>query len=118
MLQKILITAGGVLIAIALFAFFQFGQMVYQLIYTPEQIGILQFLIKHIPQSQELISGTISGNNFAIQLAEPFRLMACLITIVLCSSVLVGIFRVIMLAGVELIKLAVTLAPVESTPHR
>ena len=83
--------------------------MVYQLIYTPEQIGVLQFLIKHIPQSQDLISGNINGNNFVIQLAEPFRLMACLIVIVICSSVLVGIFRVILQAGIALIKLSTNL---------
>lgn len=111
MLQKLLLFIGLVLIAAALFAFFQFAQVVYQLIYTPEQIGILQFLIRHIPESRDLLSGTLDNKNFVIQLAEPFRLMACLVTIVLCSSVLVGIFRVILQAGIELIKLSATLPP-------
>lgn len=111
MLQKILLSIGLVLITAALFAFFQFAQMIYQLIYTPEQVGILQFLIKHIPESQDLLLGTVDNKHFVIQLAEPFRLMACLVTIVLCSSVLVGIFRVILQAGVELIKLSTTLPP-------
>jgi len=85
MLQKILIALGSVLIGASLIAFFQFAQLIYQLIYSPEQIGILQFIIKHIPETQEVISGTINTEHFVIQLAEPFRLISCLIVITLCS---------------------------------
>ena len=118
MLQKILIAIGTLLIAGALLAFFQFAQVVYQLIYMPEQVGVFQFLIKHIPQSQDLISGTINGNNFVIQLAEPFRLLVCLFVIVLSSSILVGIFRVILLAGIELIKLGTAQTTTEFDNYR
>lgn len=106
MLQKILLAAGLVLIAISVFAFFQFVQVVYQLIYTPEQIGIFQFLIKHIPEQQELFSGTVNGSSFVINLAEPYRLIVCLIAIVICLSILLGVFRIILLVGVKLIKLS------------
>ena len=118
MYRNILITLGSALIGASLIAFFQFVQLIYQLFHNPEQVGILQFIIKHIPETQEIISGTINTEHFTIQLAEPFRLLSCLIVITLCSSVLVGVFRIIMMAGMELIKLGIAQTTAEFDNYR
>jgi hypothetical protein len=114
MLKKILIIFGGVLITASLAIFLSFSMLVYQVIYEPEQVGVLKFLVSHIPQTNEAaIFGVINETNFAIHITEPFRLISCLIAITLCLYVLVGIVRVIMMAGIELIKLGASLDETE-----
>lgn len=105
MLQKVLIAIGGLLVASAVAVFLCFTWLVYQIIYEPEQVTVLKFLEQHLPVNTEAISGVILDNQFVIQVHEPFRLLFCFIGIVLCLSVLISIFRVILQAGIEIIKL-------------
>jgi len=119
MLKKILIIFGGLLIITSVAIFLSFSVLVYQVIYEPEQVSVLTFLASHIPQTNEAaIFGMIDEANFAIHITEPFRLISCLIAITLCLYILVGIFRVILMAGIELIKLGVSLDETEQELNR
>lgn len=113
MLKKILIIFGSSLVTLSLAVFFVFSMLVYQVIFEPEQVDILQFIASKIPPTDEIISGAINNNNFVIHATEPFRLVFCFIAITLCLYVLVGIFRIIMMAGLELIKLGTSLVETE-----
>jgi hypothetical protein len=113
MLKKLLIIFGGFLVTVSLTIFCAFSMLVYQIIYEPEQVSVLRFIAGKMPQTNEVISGTINESNFVIQASEPFRLVFCFMVITFCLYVLVGIFRVIMMAGLELIKLGTSLVETE-----
>ncbi len=113
MLKKLLIIFGSSLVTVSLTVFLAFSMLVYQVIYEPEQVDILKFIASKMPQTDEVISGRINDSNFVIHATEPFRLIFCFMAITVCLYVLVGIFRVIMMAGLELIKLGTSLVATE-----
>jgi hypothetical protein len=72
MLKNILIIFGGAFITASLAIFLSFSMLVYQLIYEPQQVGVLKFPASHIPQTNEAaIFGSINKANFAFHLTEP-----------------------------------------------
>lgn len=109
MLKRLLIIFGGSLITVSLAVFLVFSMFMYQVIYEPEQVEILKWLATKMPATNEALSGTINDSHFAIYVTEPFRLIACVIVISFCLSIFIGIFRVMVVAGVDLIKLGTSL---------
>jgi hypothetical protein len=118
MLKKILIIFGGSLITVSLAVSLVFSMFLYQVIYEPEQIGILKWLASKMPQTNEALSGTINDSHFAIYITEPFRLIACVIAITFCLSIFVGIFHIIVAVGIDLIKLGTSFDTAEKFDNK
>ena len=89
------------------------GQIVMQIINEPEQVGLLQFIAKQIPNDGPLVFGGTSESNFEINLSGSGKMVIFFVLGIFALGVLAGIVKSLISAGVDIMRaaLAIPLPP-------
>lgn len=102
----LLVLSGSVLIIAAVIILLCISLLVYQIFYEPDEIYLINYLMKTIDLSDKAFFGQINEANFFIHMSDPIKYFLYLMAVVLVLSIVVSIFRGILSAGVTLIKVA------------
>ena len=98
-LGVLLVGAGGLLLA-------YLGILVFQVINSPEEIKIVQFVLAHIQIGDKALYGTAGQETFEVHLAEPVRTAIFLFLGVLILGVLARILSTLISSGLAMIRIA------------
>jgi len=108
-LGVLLVGAGGLLLA-------YLGMLVFQVIHSPEEVKIVQFVLDHIQIGDKALYGTAGKETFEVHLTEPVRTAIFLFLGVLILGVLARILSTLISSGLEMMRMAHTQAKEQLKP--
>lgn len=82
------------------------GLLVFQIINTPEEVKIVQFILTHIQGGDRAIYGSVGKETFEINMADPVRTAIFLFLGVLILGVLARILSTLISSGLAMMRLA------------
>lgn len=97
-LGVLLVGAGGLLLA-------YLGLLVFQVINSPEEIKIVQFVLAHIQIGDKALYGTAGQETFEVHLTEPVRTAIFLFLGVLILGALARILSTLISSGLAMIRM-------------
>lgn len=97
---------GLILVGVGGLILLYIGIIILQIIINPEEVKIVEFFLTHIKVNETTVIGQFGGNNFTITLSESIRTILFLFIGALIFSVLAGIVRMLISAGISIIKLS------------
>ena len=100
-LGVLLVGAGGLLLVYV-------GLLVFQIINTPEEVKIAQFILTHIQIGDRAIYGSLGKETFEVNLADPVRTALFFFLGVLILGVLARILSTLISSGLEMMRVANT----------
>jgi hypothetical protein len=109
-LGVLLVGAGGLLLA-------YLGILVFQVINSPEEVKIVQFVLDHIQIGDKALYGTAGKEAFEVHLTEPVRTAIFLFLGVLILGTLARILSTLIASGLEMMRMANTQAKDQLKPH-
>ena len=102
-----LMAIGLALVIIGAFLLIYIGYLVYQVINNPEEIRIVEFLLEQVRLEDKAIYGITADQAFEINWSESLRTVTFVFIGVLVISVLAGILKTLIGAGIQILRLAV-----------
>lgn len=95
----ILIISGAVLAMI-------YGHVAYQIIYTPQNVPVLNYILGHVPATIPVssIKGTMGTTPFEIVLPETFTMYSFTFLLFIGFGILLSITRCLIWSGIQIVK--------------
>ena len=96
----VLIVSGGVLALL-------YGHVAYQLLYTPQNVPILTYIMGHVPADigNSSFKGTINGQSFELFLPETLTIYGTIFLMFVGFGLLLAIARCLSGTGIQIIKI-------------
>jgi hypothetical protein len=95
----VLIVSGAVLALI-------FGHVAWQIIYAPEKVPVLEYILGHVPANlaPSSLKGSIAGQPFDIALPEAFTVYGTTLLMFIGFGMLLSVSRCLSGVGIQLVK--------------
>ena len=105
-LAPLLLVIGIVLIVSGAILTLLYGHVAYQILYTPQNVPVLTYVLGHIPATIPVssIKGTMGTTPFEIVLPETFTMYGFAFLMFIAFGLLLSITRCLTWAGIQIVK--------------
>lgn len=103
-----LVLVGVGLILISVVVLLYLAWVVLQTFRNPDEMRLIHFLMEKIEATDNTISGSFGDQQFDVRLAEPINYLLFVFVGAIVLSIVAGIFRGVIRAGIELIRFGST----------
>lgn len=81
-----------------------FGLLVQEIVRSPEEVQLIQYVAAHIGTETPVVAGRLGGEDFRLEFSETFRSFGFFFLGLLALSILSGIVKALVIAGVDILK--------------
>ena len=105
-LAPLLLVIGIILIVSGAVLTMLYGHVAYQILYTPQNVPILSYVLGHIPETIPVssIKGTMGTTPFEIVLPETFTMYSFTFLMFIGFGILLSITRCLIWSGIQIVK--------------